>query len=294
MIGIPFNPDLITAGGFSLSWHGIGAFVAVAFAVYLVYRWSRGEGLEARYPGMVFNTAVWAIVGGIIGARVVHVADHWGTIYSFDNFTQVFEVWRGGIGLWGAILGGWLAGSAYAYLARYPVGRLVDLAAPAMLIAQSVGRIGDIISGEHWSRATDLPWGVYFTHPDSPGRDGAAQFHGDAEQAVHPVALYEIVWNLISLAVLWRLRGRLKPDGSLWVAYLTLYATGRMAIQFLRLDPVKFWGLQEAHIIAILVLVVAIPYLILRTRPAQPEEGADPSGPTDPAGDPEPEREPAA
>jgi len=277
MINIPFNPNIISVGAFTLSWHGVGAFIAVAVAVFLVNRWARRDGLDARYPGMVFNTAVWAIVGGVIGARLVHVADHWGDVYTFDSLWRVLEVWRGGIGLWGGILGGWLAGSAYAYFARYPIARLSDLAAPAMLIAQTIGRVGDVINGEHWSRATNLPWGWYFTHADSPGREGALRFFGDPEQPVHPAAAYEMIWNMLCLAVLWKLRGRLRPDGSLWVAYLALYAAGRMGIQFLRLDPVKFWGLQEAHIIAILVLAVAVPFLVLKTRlvaraqPAAPE-----------------------
>jgi len=266
MIKIPFNPNIVSTGAFTLSWHGVFAFAAVAIAVYLVNRWSRREGLDARYPGMVFNTAIWAIIGGIIGARLVHVVDHWGDAYTFDSFWRVFEVWRGGIGLWGAILGGWLAGSAYAFFARYPVGRLADLAAPAMLIGQTIGRVGDVINGEHWSRATSLPWGWYFAHADSPGREGALRLYDNPEQPVHPAVVYEMIWNVLCLAVLWRLRGRLSPDGSLWIAYLALYAAGRMAIQFLRLDPVKFWGLQEAQIIAILVLAVAVPFLVLKTR----------------------------
>ena len=280
MIRIPFSPNVVSAGGFTLSWHGIGAFVAVVIAVYLVNRWARRSGLDAQYPGMVFNTAIWAVIGGIIGARLVHVVDHWGDVYTFDNLSRVLEIWSGGIGLWGAILGGWLAGSAYAHLARYPVGRLADLAAPAMLIAQTIGRVGDIINGEHWSRATDLPWGWYFTHPDSPGRDGALRFYDNAEQPVHPTVVYEMIWNVICLAVLWRLRGRLTPHGSLWMVYLALYAAGRMGIQFLRLDPVKFWGLQEAHIIAILVLAVAVPFLVLKTRLAARAgpEAAEPPG----------------
>ena len=285
MIGIPFNPNIISGGAFTLSWHGVGAFLAVAVAVYLINRWARREGLDSRYPGIVFNTAIWAILGGVIGARLVHVIDHWGDVYTFGDFWGVFEVWRGGIGLWGAILGGWLAGSAYAFVARYPVGRLADLAAPAMLIAQTIGRVGDVINGEHLSRATDLPWGWYFTHPESPGRQGALRLYDNPEQPVHPAVVYEMIWNMLCLAVLWRLKGRLTPDGSLWMVYLALYAIGRMGIQFLRLDPVKFWGLQEAHIIAILVLLAVVPILVFRTRLAPRAGTATPEAAT--AGEPE-------
>lgn len=272
-IEIPFDPNIISSGGFTLSWHGLLSFVGVAVAVYLIARWAKRDGIE---PDVVYNTAIWAILGGIIGARIVHVADNW-HLYSND-LGSVFAIWSGGIGLWGAILGGWLAGVAYAYVAKYPIGKLMDLAAPAMLIGQSVGRIGDIINGEHWSRATELPWGWFFSHPESPGRIGAIRLFGDGDQPVHPTVFYEIIWNMVSLAIVWKLRGRLKPDGSIWMLYLTLYAIGRFSVQWLRLDPVKFWGLQEAHIIAILVLLVTIPYLVLKTRFVKPgEEPDDPS-----------------
>ncbi len=275
-ISIPFDPNIFGGSGFLLSWHGFLSFVAVAVAVYLSVRWARREGISSE---VVYNTAIWGILGGIIGARVVHVADNWGQ-YS-GNFGSMFQIWSGGIGLWGGILGGWLAGMAYAYVSKYPVGRLMDVVAPAMLISQTIGRVGDIINGEHWSRATDLAWGWYFTHPDSPARFGAQRDYGDPVTPVHPTVVYEMIWNMMSLGLLFLLRGRLKPDGSLWMVYLALYAVGRFAIQWLRLDPVKFWGLQEAHLIAILVLLVAVPFLLIKTRFIRPAG----SGPKPQVGD---------
>lgn len=268
-IRIPFDPNIISSGSFILSWHGLLSFVGVAAAVYLVARWARRDKLD---PEIVYNTAIWAILGGIVGARIVHVTDNL-HLYR-DNIGGLFAIWSGGIGLWGAILGGWVAGMIYARISRYPVGKLMDLAAPAMLISQSIGRVGDIINGEHWSEATGLPWGWYFTHPDSPARDGAQRFYGDPETPVHPAVVYEMIWNIAVLALLFRLKGKLKPDGSLWMVYLALYAAGRFLIQFIRFDPEKFWGLQQAHLIAILVLLVAVPFIVLKTRWKKPGEDA--------------------
>lgn len=280
MIKIPFDPNIISTGSFTLSWHGFLSFVAVSAAVYLVARWAKRDGINQDY---VYNTAVFAIAGGIVGARVVHVADNW-HFYRHD-LGQVFALWEGGIGLWGAILGGTLAGVIYARISRYPVGKLLDLSAPALLIAQTIGRIGDIINGEHWSKATSLPWGWYFSDPDSPGRAGAERLFGDPDQPVHPAVVYEMIWNGIVFAIIWRLRNRLKPDGALFMVYLALYAVGRFAIQFLRIDPVKFWGLQEAHLIAVMVFVLAIGFIIWKVRfkpapevppaPDQPERRVD-------------------
>ncbi|MFW6195505.1 MAG: prolipoprotein diacylglyceryl transferase, partial [Chloroflexota bacterium] len=277
MIEIPFSPNIIDAGGFVLSWHGLLSFVGVAVAVYLVARWARRERLD---PDMVYNTAIFAIIGGIIGARIVHVIDRWGDLYSFDNPAAWFQIWSGGIGLWGAILGGWIAGVVYAHFSKYPVGRLMDLAAPAVLIAQTIGRVGDIINGEHWSKATELPWGWIHTHPASPGYLGPPGMAWDPAQPTHPAVVYEMIWNMLALAVVWKLHGRLKPHGAVWMVYLSLYAIGRFFVQFFRLDDVKFWGLQEAHIISLLVLAVTVPFIAWKVRFRRPDDRGPEDDPT--------------
>ena len=274
-IGIPFDPNLLAGGSFSLSWHGLLSFVAVAAAIWMVGRAAIKGNLN---QDMVYNTAIFGIVGGIIGARLVHVFDNW-DIYGSDP-GRIIAIWNGGIGLWGGILGGWIAGALYAYFAKAPVGKFMDIAAPAMFVGQTIGRIGDIINGEHWSRALDAGWGWYFTHPASPGRVGAERFFGDPERAVHPTVVYEMIWNMIGLVLITRLKGKLQPDGAIWMVYLTWYSVGRFAIQYLRFDDVKFWGLQEAHIIAIIVLAFTVPYMVMKVRWADRDIGVDEEGDT--------------
>ena len=269
-IAIPFNPNLVAGGSFSLSWHGLLSFVGVAAAIWIVGRAAIKENLN---QDMVYNTAIFGIVGGIVGARLVHVFDNW-DVYGSDP-GRIIAIWNGGIGLWGGILGGWIAGALYAYFKKAPVGKLMDIAAPAMFVGQSLGRIGDIINGEHWSRALDAGWGWYFTHPSSPARFGAERFFGNPERAVHPTVVYEIIWNMIGLVLITKLKGKLKPAGAIWMVYLTWYSVGRFAIQYLRLDDVKFWGLQEAHLIAIIVLAFTVPYMIMKVRWADKNTGVD-------------------
>ena len=189
---------------------------------------------------------------------LVHVIDRW-DIYS-ANPADILAIWKGGIALFGAILGGFISGAVYARLQGYSIGRLADLTAPALLIAQSIGRIGDIINGEHVSKATNAWYGFYYSHPDSLSN----QVHGTLSS--HPVVVYEMIWNMAVLGVLWFLRGRLKPDGMLFALYISLYSFGRFFITFLREDKIWFAGLQEAHIISILVVIVAVPLLVYRGR----------------------------
>lgn len=274
-IAIPFNPNLVAGGSFSLSWHGLFSFFGVAAAIWMVGRAAIKNNLN---QDMVYNTAIFGIVGGIVGARLVHVADNW-DIYGSDP-GRIIAIWNGGIGLWGGIIGGWIAGALYAYFAKAPVGRLMDIAAPAMFVGQSIGRIGDIINGEHWSRALDAGWGWYFTHPASPARFGAQRTFGDPERAVHPTVVYEIIWNMIGLVLITKLKGKLQPAGAIWMVYLTWYSVGRFGIQYLRLDKVYFWGLQEAHMIAIAVVAFTVPYMIMRVRWADKDIGVDEDGDT--------------
>ena len=135
MFHIGMDPNIFQAGNFILTWHGFFSFVAVVISVILVARWARSEDIE---PDVVYATAIWAIIGGILGARVIHVIDRW-DIYS-SNPAEILAIWSGGIALFGAIIGGLVAGVLYAKIQGYPIGKLADMAAPAILIGQTVGQ----------------------------------------------------------------------------------------------------------------------------------------------------------
>ena len=293
VINIGIDPNLLDFGSVLLSWHGFFTFVAVAVSVYLVHRWGTREGLLGD---SILSVAVWAIIGGIVGARLVHVIDFWGEIYQ-DDPIQLIYVWRGGIAIYGAIVGGFIGGASYItirnsgwFLAmwgrffrfagephRAPlpgVGALADIAAPAVLFSMAIGRIGDIINGEHFAKFSDLPWAVIYTHADSSGL---------ARPASHPAVAYELLFDLALLAVIWPLRKRLRPPGMFFALYGALYSTGRFFLGFLReecANPEFFCneylvGLNQAQILALIVILVALPLLvykaqIVRVEPASP------------------------
>ena len=266
MIEIDIGPNLVAFGSFVLSWHGFFSFVAVATAVFLVGRWAPLRGID---PDDVYSIATWAIVGGIIGARAVHVIDHWSFYQS--NPGQVIAVWNGGIGLWGGILGGFLVGAGYALWRKYPVGVIADLTAPAMLFVQTIGRLGDIVNGEHCAKAWDFAFGFIWTNPASD----AGRCVNGVGVSVQPVIAYEMIWNMLSLLVIWKLRNRLRPDGMLFALYLALYSLGRFGVTFLREDRIWAFGMQEAHYIALLVLAITVPLLLIKARPIPADEVSD-------------------
>ena len=263
MIEIDIGPNLVAFGSFVLSWHGFFSFIAVATAVFLVGRWAPMRGI---HPDDVYSIATWGIVGGIVGARAVHVIDHWSFYQS--NPGQMIAVWNGGIGLWGGILGGFLAAAGYALWRKHPVGIIADRTAPAMLFVQTIGRLGDIVNGEHCAKAWDFAFGFIWTNPASD----AGRCVSGVGISVHPVIAYEMIWNMLSLLVIWKLRNRLRPDGMLFALYLALYSLGRFGITFFREDKIWAFGMQEAQYIALLVLAITVPLLLIKARPIPADE----------------------
>ena len=270
-IPIHFNPNMFSIGNFVLSWHGFFSVVAMVVGVWMAGRAASRENLD---KDLVYNTAIWGIIGGVIGARLVHVIDYW-SVYSL-NPVSIFQMWSGGIGLWGGILGGWLGGSAYGFFSKQNVGKLMDIGAASLLVGQTIGRIGDIINGEHCAISTDTPWGWFFTHPNSPGRyciekssnwsQGYFPEGTSYQTPVHPAIVYEMIWNMIGFIIITLLRGRVRPDGSIFMIYLFWYSIGRFFVQFLRLDSIKFGIFQEAHIIAFICFFITGIFIIFKTR----------------------------
>ena len=281
-ISIGINPNLIDAGPITLSWHGLLTFVAVAVAVWLVARWGAKDGMIVD---SIYSVAVGAIIGGVIGARLLHVIDFWDEVYR-DDFFSVFSVWSGGIAIYGAIIGGFIGGAAYimirnsewflamwrtvfpfmgeAHKANLPgIGRLADITAPALLLAQAIGRLGDIINGEHFSKVTDLPWGVIYTNANSPGI---------FRPPTHPTVGYELIFDLVLLAAIWPLRDRLRPHGMFFTLYLATYSIGRFFLSFLREEFNEYFGgnLNEAQVVAIIVVIFTVPLLVWKAQIVRP------------------------
>ena len=277
-IGIGISPDVFDIGNFVLTWHGFLTFIAVSVAVVLVGRWSKKEGLDTD---AVYSVAVWAIIGGILGARLLHVIDFWNSFYRHD-ILKVFEIWSGGISIYGAILGGFAFGAGYILVRNHPrflalwnslgakleraplpsVGRMADIAAPALLIGMALGRIGDIINGEHFAKTSDLPWAFTYSHSDTAALYASNRLN--SLTPTHPAVVYEMLWDIAVLALIWPLRNRLRPHGMLFALYLGVYSLGKFFVHFLRLDKEWAIGLAEAQFIAIIVLAVTVPLLLLK------------------------------
>ncbi len=251
MISIGIAPILFSLGPLSVSWHSLLIVVGIVVGVWLPVRLVAKAGLSTD---TLYEMALWGVPGGIIGARLVHVIDYWD--FYWANPASIFAVWQGGLAIWGGILGGTITLVIFARIRGFALARYADLAGLGLILAQAIGRIGDIINGEHFSTTTSLPWGVVYTHPDSPAY---------GRPPTHPAVAYELLMDLLIFGVLWKLRGRVRPDGALFLLYLIFYSVGRFFLSFLRLDSnTVFLSLNQPQWICLLVLLVAVPLLIVR------------------------------
>jgi phosphatidylglycerol:prolipoprotein diacylglycerol transferase len=226
-----------------------GSFVSFRGARYLVR------------DDRIYPFAIAVVVGGLLGARVVHVLDNW-NVYAARPL-DVLAFWNGGIGTTGAPIGSTIAGFLAARRLRLPVGFMFDISVIGIALGEAIGRIGDVINGEHHATAcSGLPWCVRYTHPATLGQT----------DYVHPVAAYDgliMVVIFVVLVLYWRrVRGQ-PPESRVYWVYLLLFGGFRFFTSFLRLDPLFIDGLQEAQLLGLVYAVAAavmLPVLNARGR----------------------------
>ena len=276
MISIDLDPNL-HLGPITLAWHGIFTAVGIFFGVWLSTKLCREIGISEADATSV---ATWGVVGGIIGARVFHVFDCWtgcsGIPGGYAAHPELIpQIWTGGIAVWGGAVGGVIGGLIFALRrGTIPIGATADAAAPGISLGFAVGRIGDIINGEHHATACAAPLGtcVEFTHPSTLGQ--SPQFPvGDPRYSADPVHLvvaYDMVWTALGVAGTLLLRGRGLPNGLIFWLWMAWYAIGRFALGYLRIgEPNYAFNLREDQIIGLLVLAAAVP-MIVRLWPRRP------------------------
>jgi phosphatidylglycerol:prolipoprotein diacylglycerol transferase len=246
-----FDPIIAQLGPFQLGWHGLFTAIAVAVALWFAGHLGTKWGVS---QDAIYSVAGWGVVGGIVGARLFHVADH--LSFYAANPLLIPQVWEGGIAVYGAFIGGLIGGGIAAWRQHLDPWPLLDIAAPAMLIGQAIGRLGCLSNGDAWgaaSAACPFCLAIRYTNPNDllP-----ADLLGVPTYA-YPV--YEIIAEVILLAILWLLRDRLRQrPGSMFLLTAIGYAVIRFTLTFFRQETVVLWGLQEAQVIALVTGVIAL------------------------------------
>ena len=206
---------------------------------------------------------------GIVGARLYHVITDYQLYFGPGRQPlDALKIWQGGLGVWGAIAFGVLGGYLVARRRKIAFPAVLDAIAPAILVAQAIGRLGNWFNQELFGRPTTLPWGLEIAHQYRP--TGYGQF-----ATFHPTFLYEMLWCLAAAVLLVWLDRRFRlGHGKVFALYVMLYTAGRFWIEALRIDTVnEIGGFRLNNYTALIGFVVALVWLIwlIRNRPGREE-----------------------
>ena len=275
-IDIGIDPEIADFGGLLLTWHGVFTAIGIAAGV--------GVGLViGRRLGFIdddiYSAALIAIPCGIVGARALFVFERWGT-EGVDNVADIFRINEGGISIYGAVLGGFAGGLVYGWFRKLPLRRALDVAAIGLILGMGIGRIGDIINGEHFAELTDLPWAFRYTHIDSPSRlhPECVTFFGiNTENCTqHPAVAYEMIGDFLIFGLLLGLL-RFGRGGVAFFSMLFLYSAMRFGVSELRIDSrVVFAGLTVPQVTSLFLILPSFLGLLYcwRQKESAPPEPA--------------------
>jgi prolipoprotein diacylglyceryl transferase len=234
-----------------------GVLIAVGFlaGARLMQRYTRPRGIPDE---ALWRVLTWALVGGLVGMRAAWVLGHWREL---EGPLEALAVWRGGMSLLGGLIVAVLVGVAVARREKLPALPLLDLAAPGIALGIAIGRVSDLIIGDHLGKPTALPWGFRY-----PGSDHPLAGAPPIGTVVHPVALYDLILTTVLLFVLIRFLRSPRATGSAIALFILWYAGSRILTDFLRTDPRRLAGLTGSQLTALALIVVVLLALWQRAR----------------------------
>ena len=252
-------------GPLYIHYYGLIIMSGTLLAAWLAARQARRRNQD---PEFVWDSLSWVLVGGVIGARLWHIftpppsmVEQGITVrFYLTHPLDALAIWRGGLGIPGAVIGGGLALYLYCRKRGVSFALWVDIIAPSLALGQAIGRWGNFINQELYGQPTDLPWGIFIEpHLRVTGYGQYTHFH--------PIFLYESIWNLANMALLlwlgWKFTERLF-DGDIILVYLIVYPLGRFLLEFLRLDSAQVAGLNANQTFMAIVALASAGMLIWR------------------------------
>jgi|CZKG01.1.fsa_nt_gi prolipoprotein diacylglyceryl transferase len=213
-------------GPLFVHFYGLCYLVGITAAILLTRRLWRAKGGD---PDLVYTVALWGVPAGILGGRLYHDVTSWNEVP--HNWWGSLAIWQGGLGIWGGILGGVIGGVIPLRRAGVSIARFVDAAAPGLLVAQAIGRVGNYFNQELFGGPTGLPWALQISPAHRPaGYLGYTTFQ--------PTFLYELIWDLALAATLvWVIGHRRIRAPGIFALYVGGYSAFRVFEELLRVDP---------------------------------------------------------
>lgn len=246
------GPIVFQLGPLTVRWYGLLIASAVVIGITLSQYLAKRRHLN---PEAIGDLAIWLVLAAIPCARIYYVLFQWPQ-YA-QNPADIFAIWKGGIAIHGAILGGSVAALIFARLQKISFWQLADVVAPSLILGQAIGRWGNFFNSEAFGSPTDLPWKLFIPKTMRPA--GYENF-----EYFHPTFLYESLWNLAVFGLLITLffrdlkgKPRLKA-GTLFLAYMAAYSSGRFWIEGLRTDSLMLGPLRMAQMVSLTGIILGL------------------------------------
>ncbi|MBP3360532.1 MAG: prolipoprotein diacylglyceryl transferase [Clostridia bacterium] len=260
-LGITMSVDTVAfhIGPKPIYWYAIAILTGFILAVIFCMRSAKKRGINSDY---VFDIALYGLVIGIICARIYYVIFDWDSFK--DSPLDIFKVWEGGLAIYGGIIGGILTAFVYCRIKKQNILEMFDICAPGLLIGQAVGRYGNFLNAEVFGKKTDCFLGMSI--------NGAAP--------VHPLFLYESMWNILGLILIIIFRDRKKADGQVFFGYLLWYSCGRIILEGMRQPEYILYAVKDvvgiSQIVAGILIIISILMLFrLKKRSDNFEEALE-------------------
>jgi len=248
-------------GNLTVHYYGVIIMFGAIMAAVLAARLAKKNGMD---PEIIWDILPWVLIAGIIGARLWHVFTPPasslinGKNPYFIYPLEALKIWKGGLGIPGAVIGGALALFIYCKVKKLSFGQWVDVIAPGLALAQAIGRWGNFVNQEVYGLPSNLPWAITIEPAYRlPGYENISRYH--------PTFLYESIWNLLNMGLLLliskKYKGKLK-DGDIFLVYLMFYAVGRFALEFIRIDYSPIAGININQTLMVVVFIFALGLFI--------------------------------
>ncbi|HWS36614.1 MAG TPA: prolipoprotein diacylglyceryl transferase [Actinoplanes sp.] len=256
--------------GFPIRAYALCIILGMVAATLLVERRMRHRGVA---PWVSLDIVVWAVPFGIVGARIYHLItspqDYFG---AGGEPIRAFYIWEGGLGIWGGVAGGALGAWIACRQIGLPYSVFADSLAPALPVAQAIGRFGNWFNNELYGKVTTLPWGLEVHEMDSANPGHATMIDGEPvtkPDLYHPTFAYEAIWNLGTAGLVWLLDRKFKfGRGRAFALYVMSYTAGRCWIEMMRVDEANtFFGIRVNVFVSIIIFLLATIYFVMVKGP---------------------------
>jgi len=253
-------PVLLQFGNFQLRSYGVIFALSLFIGVWLSTKEAERKGLD---PKLIQDFALYALLGGIIGARIYFILFS-EPAYFLQHPWEIVAVWHGGIGVIGSLIGGSLVAIWYCRKNHISFRRFGDILVPGIALGQTVGQFACLLNGDSYGKPTDLPWAITYTDPRSLA---------PLNIPLHPIEIYEMAAYFLVFLVVWKMRKKYQADGSLFLTYLSAYGLARFFVEFFRGHPAIFAaGIPAAQVFSAAMILVSAGGFLLLKKTEEPDE----------------------